>query len=68
MKSVEYNSKQIRIRKIAQELEQILDDLVFEIQKKENLNIGKRLEGKMRGKKSNHFSSNKSIRRRAPPK
>jgi hypothetical protein len=31
MKSTEYKNRQIRIRKIIQELEKILDDLVFEI-------------------------------------
>ena len=34
MKNVEYNNKQVRIRKIIQELERILDDLVLEILKK----------------------------------
>jgi len=31
MKSIEYKNRQIRIQKIIQELEKILDDLVFEI-------------------------------------
>jgi hypothetical protein len=43
MKSVGYNNKQVRIRKIIQELERILDDLVLEILKKRELNIGKKV-------------------------
>jgi len=53
MKTIETNNKQIVIQKIIQELEKILDDLVFEILKKGNLNIGKKI-GKR--KKENNFS------------
>jgi len=53
MKTIETNNKQIVIQKIIQELEKILDDLVFEILKKRNLNIGKKI-GKR--KKENIFS------------
>lgn len=49
MKKFEFNNnKQVRTRKIIQELEKILDDLVLEILKRE-LHTGKRLE-RRRGK------------------
>jgi hypothetical protein len=53
MKKFEFNNnKQVRIRKIIQELEKILDDLVLEILKKRELNIGKKVG---RGRKEKKF-------------
>ena len=43
MKTIETNNKQIVIQKIIQEIEKILDDLVLEILKKRELNIGKKV-------------------------
>jgi len=50
MKSLKSNSKQIIIQKIVEELERILDDLVFEIQKKGNLNIAEKIGKRKKGK------------------
>ena len=53
MKKFEFNNnKQVRIRKIIQELEKILDDLALEILKKRELNIGKKVGGGERKKVS----------------
>ena len=50
MKNLEQNNKQIVIQKIIRELEKILDDLVFEIQKKGNLNIAEKIGKRKKGK------------------